>query len=199
MNGTCSATVVVIVSPYLSITFAVQPRLVMDNNAWLFDPWGDLQSKAHDDSIKEAQRILEDTLKLVGGSLKNGFNGLLPYRATSVTIVAPAANPDYEQEGAYSQNPWYAFPTELEKDALLFRRQAYLLRQMAVALVIPGRTNGGSNLLTYRARNCDDPAQKLDNRQYISLEPISLPNGQVSNRLRYDGDQVFTVSQVSTR
>lgn len=74
-----------------------------DAQTWLTNHWGNEQGDMDRQFIMQGAGLTGDMLAAFGGSVANNFNGFFPKDTTTITVIAPAANPDYHQDDLISE------------------------------------------------------------------------------------------------
>ncbi|RDL42510.1 uncharacterized protein BP5553_02489 [Venustampulla echinocandica] len=192
-------TVLIVSSPFVTIMIHVWERRANEGAAWLLDHFGAAQKTQDLAFAKKGQELLAVPLRAFGGTIANGFGGWLPLEQTTVNIVAPGINPDYTQTKtpATAVNPFYAVNDPNNPGGLIFPNGAITLQQMSVVLVIPGRESTQSKIHTYRRRYSNDPKHRTDDREFIIVKPVIMPNKEVWAMMHYDDNKTYPLSKLS--
>ncbi|KAF2202248.1 hypothetical protein GQ43DRAFT_439846 [Delitschia confertaspora ATCC 74209] len=204
-------TVLIVASPLAVIMIHIWERrdndIVSgtDQQGWLYDPTGAKQQAKDMEFAEKGKELLTALLMscvidIATGehkvpSIENGYNGWYPYDTTSVFVIGPGANPEYEQPNSLWRNPWYTDPTiNTNDDSANTIRQIYpnaakTLIKMAEALVIPNAPDGRSKYYTYKRRYSNDPLHHTDDSEFIVLKPKIMSNGEVWTVMYWDDDK----------
>lgn len=188
-NDLSGCTVIIVSSPHVALMAHVWER--RDEATWLTDPFGPAQ-KAQDASFVTAGSILLDTLLgVLGGNALNGYGGWLPRDSTTVHIVAPAANPDYDTNNVPGRdNPWY---TPLTSQGLIYQDATHNLLSMTRQKI--GCYDRGE-ILTYRRRYSNDPDHGTDDRDKIAIVPYIM-QGHTFVNLMWDDNNLKPIAQIN--
>lgn len=192
-NDLSGCTVVVIASPFASFMVHVWERRANEDSAWLLAPQGAEQQAQDIEFLAKARELINMFLDATGGTLENGYNGWFPIDSTTVQVVAPAANPDYDPLG----NPWYTFGDARNPMRLIYRPAAETLMQLASTLVIPDRMATQARIHSYRRRYSNDPLHGTDDREFIILKPLIMDNGEVWLQMLYDDDKGWPIARLA--
>ncbi|KFH42914.1 hypothetical protein ACRE_063660 [Hapsidospora chrysogenum ATCC 11550] len=177
-------TVVVVCSPHVALMAHVWER--RDDDTWLLDPLGPAQTAEDAEFVVAASTLMDSLLGVLGGNALNGYGGWLPRESTTVHVIAPASNPDYDDD----LNPWYAAQVPQN---LIYPNQAPALVSMVTAKV--GCADRGE-ILTYRRRYSNDPDHGTDDRDKVVLAPYIL-QGHTYVNLMWDDDQLKPIVQIN--
>lgn len=188
-NDLSGCTVIIVSSPHVVLMAHVWER--RDEASWLVDPFGQGQ-QAKDAEFVAAGSTLLDTLIMelgVGANAANNFNGWLPRDSTTIHIVAPAANPDYDNPSNPGDNPWY---TILTQQNLVYQDATTALLGMTSLKI--GSLNG--EILTYRRRWSNDADHGTDDRDKIAISPYIM-DGHTFVNLMWDDNQLKPIAQIN--
>lgn len=177
-------TVVIVCSPHVALMAHVWER--RDDATWLLDPLGDAQTAQDAEFVVAASTLLDSLLSELGGNALNGYGGWLPRESTTVHVIAPASNPDYDDD----LNPWYAAHVPQN---LIYPNQAPALVSMVTAKV--GCVDRGE-ILTYRRRYSNDPDHGTDDRDKVVLAPY-IVQGHTYVNLMWDDNQLKPIVQIN--
>ena len=164
-----------------------------DEDTWLIQPNGPDQRAKDDDFVTAGSNLLDTLLQEVGGNRANGYNGWLPADSTTVHVIAPAENPDYNEQSeqnGYNLNPWYTLKS---RQGLIYENAATSLLSMAVRKM--GSLDQGE-ILTYRRRYSNDPLHNTDDRDKIAIVPYII-NGHTYVNLMWDDNQLKPIAQIN--
>lgn len=182
-------TVVIVSSPFVALMAHVWER--RDEDTWLLEPKGKDQKAKDAEFIAMGEKLLDGLVTLglgVGASKANQYNGWLPSVSTTVHVVAPASNPDYDNNLG---NPWYTYITE---KGLIYEDAAKgILSKAAEKFGVPMEY---AELHTYRRRYSTDPDHGLDDRDKIVLVPY-IYNGHTYVNMMWDDNKLKPIAQIN--
>ena len=166
-----------------------------DENSWLMDPYGEAQRAKDAEFVAAGSVLLDSLLSELGGNALNGYNNWLPRASTTVHVIAPAANPDYDEEAinnpdSFRINPWY---TILNDYGLIYDNAAKSLLSMTTAKI--GSIDQGE-ILTYRRRYSNDPDHGTDDRDKIAVAPY-IVDGHTYVNLMWDDNKLKPIAQIN--
>lgn len=183
-NDLSGCTVVIVSSPHVVLMAHVWER--RDEATWLTDPFGPAQQAKDAEFVTAGSNLLDTLTNELGGNALNGYGGWLPRDSTTVHVVAPAANPDYDD----NLNPWY---TPLTTHNLIYQNGATSLLSMATAKI--GCVDRGE-ILTYRRRYSNDQNHGTDDRDKIAIAPY-IVQGHTYVNLMWDDNQMKSIAQIN--
>ncbi|PGH20078.1 hypothetical protein AJ80_03728 [Polytolypa hystricis UAMH7299] len=188
-------TVVVVASPFACLMLHVWERRAEDNAEWLLNPSGPAQQAQDEEFGRKGQELLGILLAQSGGSIVDGYGRWFPADSTTVHVVAPATNPEYNDRPDLF-NPWYTLlPTN--PMGLIYQRGAETLQAMASEVVIPGRMFTQGNIRSYRRRYSNDPNHGTDDTEYVILKPTIMPNKEVWLVMLYDNHKAEPIVRIA--
>jgi hypothetical protein len=186
-------TVVVVSSPLVVLMAHVWERRDQDN--WLMDPYGEAQKAKDAEFVAAGSTLLDTLLSELGGNALNGYNNWLPRDSTTVHVIAPAANPDYDDPATKNpdydvSNPWY---TILNEKSLIYENAAKNLLSMTTAKI--GSLDQGE-ILTGRRRYSNDPKHGTDDRDKIAIAPYIM-DGHTFVNMMWDDNQLKPITRIN--
>lgn len=166
-----------------------------DDQTWLSQPNGPAQRAKDTEFVSAGDSLLQSLLVTLGGNAANGYNNWLPRATTTVHVIAPAANPDYDDPRHiqfFQGNPWYTREGGT-RNGLIYQNAADSLLTMATRKV--GCIDRGE-VLTYRRRFSNDIDHGTDDRDKIALVPYIL-NRHTYVNLMWDDNRLKPVTQIN--
>lgn len=186
-------TVLVISSPFVAFMVHVWER--RDEATWLLEPFSAAQQQQDQEFVAQGLSLVDTLIAGLrpGANLANNYNGYFPRGSTTVHVIAPRANPDYDDPNSMFQglNPWY---THLEPQKLIYPNQAKVLLEQACDKFGIPRTAG--HLSTYRRRYSNDVDHALDDRDKIVLAVYKHGEHHFVN-MYWDDDKFQTITQLN--
>lgn len=180
-------TVLVVASPFAVILVHIWERRDETQNGmgWMLSPGGPEQQMKDVHFVAKGAQLLDQMLEVSPGSRQDGFGGWFPPDRTTVNVVAPAANPAYDQEGSIG-NPWYTYAQDVYPNPkrLIYKNAAEKLLTMAREKVIPGRGDQAM-IRTYARRYSNDRSHGMDDEEYVILQPQKI-HGRYKLHMMYN-------------
>lgn len=189
-------SVLIVASPFAIIMIHVWERRANENAEWLLNPTGEAQQRMDAEFIAKGWELLRWALVPFGGSQANGYNGWFPRSSTVVQVIGPAANPDYIGSDT-TPNPWYTAGNFFNPLGFIYQPALNGLQMMAVNGLIPGRLFTQSRRDFYRRRYSNDIEHGMDDREFIVIKPMIMPNFEVWAITHFDDDQAVPLVRLA--